>query len=98
VREYATITIRHRGKLIVEKVTAWIEDIRLPAGPSMWQGGFTPPSGSELAIREALRDTEAPILETADGRVARVLILHSGPQVTFKITGPLARPEPPAPP
>jgi hypothetical protein len=96
VREYTTITIQHGGKVVVENVAAWIEDIRHPAGHSSWQGGFSAPSGSERAIREALRDTEPSILETADGRMARVLMLHSGAYVTFKITGPLARPEPPA--
>ena len=96
VREYTTITIRHGDKLVVQKVAAWIEDLRHPAGHSSWQGGFTLPSGSERAIREAQRDTEPCILETADGRTAPVLMLHTSGYVTFKITEPLERPEPPA--
>ncbi|HKA08569.1 MAG TPA: hypothetical protein VKD71_15025 [Gemmataceae bacterium] len=94
MREYTTITIRHGGKVVVQKVAAWIEDTRHPAGYSIWQGGFSPPAGSEKAIREALRNNEPTMLETADGRMARVVMLHSGPQVTFKITEPLARPDP----
>jgi len=96
VREYTTITIRHGDKLVVQKVAAWIENIRHPAGDSIWQGGFSPPCGSQSAIREAVRDAEPSILETTDGRTARVRMLHCGAYVTLKITGPLTRPEPPA--